>query len=155
MSRRRDRRRMGEALALARLNQGLTAENPSVGCVILDAAGHTVGAGVTGHGGRPHAEEIALAEAGERARGGTAYVTLEPCRQRSTGADGCASRLKAAGLARVVVSIADPHPSGTGGIEALRAAGSRVEVGLKGREAARLYRSFFASVSQKTVRQPQ
>lgn len=151
MSRRNDRRKMGEALALARLNQGLTGENPSVGCVILDASGHIIGAGVTGHGGRPHAEEVALAEAGDRARGGTAFVTLEPCRQRSTGADGCATRLKDAGLARVVCAIADPHPSGTGGIRALRAAGARVEVGLKRREAARLYRSFFAAVSLQTV----
>ncbi len=145
---------MGEALALARLNQGITAENPSVGCLILDADGHIVGAGVTAQGGRPHAEEVALDDAGGHARGGTAYVTLEPCRQRSSGAESCATRLLRAGIARVVVAIADPHPSGKGGITALRAAGVRVDVGLKGREADRLYRSFFASVSLETARPP-
>ena len=89
MSKRRDQRMMGRALALARLNQGLTGVNPSVGCVILDSHGHIVGDGVTGRGGRPHAEEIALEEAGEAARGGTAYVTLEPCRERSAGGKSC------------------------------------------------------------------
>ena len=93
MSRRRDRRMMGRALALARLNQGLTGKNPSVGCILLDTDGHIVGAGVTGAGGRPHAEEIALDEAAGRAKGGTAYVTLEPCRERSTGAASCSNRL--------------------------------------------------------------
>ena len=78
--RRRDQRMMGRALALAGLNQGLTGANPSVGCVILDTEGHILGEGVTGKGGRPHAEEIALQQAGAGARGGTAYVTLEPCR---------------------------------------------------------------------------
>jgi pyrimidine deaminase RibD-like protein len=141
---------MGEALALAALNEGLTGENPSVGCVILDASGHTVGSGVTGRGGRPHAEEVALDEAGSRAAGGTAYVTLEPCRQRSSGDPGCAARLAGAGLARVVCAIADPHPAGNGGVRALRAAGIRVELGLKGRRAARLYRAFFASVRRQT-----
>ena len=89
MSKRRDQRRMGRALALAGLNQGLTGPNPSVGCVIVDAEGHIVGEGVTGHGGRPHAEEIALEEAGARARGGTAYVTLEPCRERRLRRSAC------------------------------------------------------------------
>ncbi len=84
-SRRRDRRMMGRAHSLARLNHGLTGINPSVGCIILDSDGHVVGAGGTGLGGRPHAEEVALDEAGAAARGGTAYVTLEPCRERSQG----------------------------------------------------------------------
>jgi pyrimidine deaminase RibD-like protein len=112
VSKRRDRRLMGRALALAGLNQGLTGANPSVGCVILDAQGHVVGEGVTGKGGRPHAEEIALDDAGNRARGGTAYVTLEPCRERSSGTASCSSKLIGAGIRRVVVAIEDPHPDG-------------------------------------------
>ena len=136
---------MGRALALAGLNQGLTGVNPSVGCVILDSRGHIVGEGVTGQGGRPHAEEVALGEAGAAARGGTAYVTLEPCRERSTGAASCSSRLVSAGIARVVVAIEDPHPTARDGIRILREAGIRVEIGPGRRMAARRYAWFFAS----------
>ena len=136
---------MGRALALAGLNQGLTGVNPSVGCVILDASGHIVGEGVTGHGGRPHAEEVALDEAGSAASGGTAYVTLEPCRERSTGAASCSNRLVVAGIARVVVAIEDPHPTARDGIRILREAGIRVETGPGRRTAARRYAWFFAS----------
>ena len=139
---------MGRALALAGLNQGLTGVNPSVGCVILDASGHIVGEGVTGHGGRPHAEEVALDEAGSAARGGTAYVTLEPCRERSTGAASCSNRLVGAGIARVVVAIEDPHPTARDGIRILREAGIRVETGLGRRTAARRYAWFFAGAKR-------
>lgn len=145
MSKRRDQRRMGRALALAGLNQGLTGPNPSVGCVIVDAEGHIVGEGVTGHGGRPHAEEIALEEAGARARGGTAYVTLEPCRERSSGAASCSNKLVSAGIARVVVAIEDPHPTARDGIRILKDAGVRVDIGRGNRRAARLYAWFFRS----------
>eukprot|EP01031_Cornospumella_fuschlensis_P018445 gene18445-22573_t len=75
---------MRGAIALAEAHVGLTGSNPSVGCVIVRDA-QIVGQGVTGLGGTPHGEEVALASAGERARGATAYVTLEPCAQRSTG----------------------------------------------------------------------
>jgi diaminohydroxyphosphoribosylaminopyrimidine deaminase/5-amino-6-(5-phosphoribosylamino)uracil reductase len=146
MSRRLDRRMMGRALALARLNRGLTAENPSVGCVILNSDGHIVGDGVTGLGGRPHAEEIALDEAGDAALGGTAYVTLEPCRERSAGGASCSTKLKQAGVRRVVCAIADPHPLADGGIAALRKAGILVEFGIGRPTAARLYEGFFRSV---------
>lgn len=137
---------MGRALALAGLNQGLTGANPSVGCVILDADGHIVGEGVTGQGGRPHAEEVALDEAGTRARGGTAYVTLEPCRERSSGAPSCSNRLVSAGLSRVVVAIRDPHPTARDGLEVLKAAGIRVTIGPGRDRAARLYVWFFRSI---------
>jgi diaminohydroxyphosphoribosylaminopyrimidine deaminase/5-amino-6-(5-phosphoribosylamino)uracil reductase len=146
VSKRRDQRMMGRALALAALNQGLTGENPSVGCVILDRNGHIIGEGVTGQGGRPHAEEIALEEAGGRAKGGTAYVTLEPCRERSSGAASCSNKLVSAGIARVVVAIEDPHPTARDGIRILREAGVRVETGRGKARAARLYAWFFASV---------
>ncbi|WP_291069909.1 bifunctional diaminohydroxyphosphoribosylaminopyrimidine deaminase/5-amino-6-(5-phosphoribosylamino)uracil reductase RibD [Hyphomonas sp.] len=144
MSKRRDQRRMGRALALAGLNQGLTGPNPSVGCVITDAAGHIVGEGVTGHGGRPHAEEIALEEAGARARGGTAYVTLEPCRERSSGAPSCSAKLVNAGIARVVVAVEDPHPTARDGIRVLREAGVGILIGPGARRAARRYAWFLA-----------
>lgn len=139
---------MGRALQLARLNQGLTGENPSVGCILLDAENHIVGAGVTGTGGRPHAEEIALEEAAGKARGGTAYVTLEPCRERSSGAASCSRKLVEAGIARVVVALEDPHPTARDGLAVLREAGVRVETGLGKYSAARLYRWFFAAAKK-------
>ena len=105
-----------------------------------------VGEGVTAPGGRPHAEEIALAQAGEQARGGTAYVTLEPCRERSKGGESCSSRLLQAGIARVVCAVADPHPLASGGIRALRDAGIDVHLGPGRRVSLQLYRKFFESV---------
>ncbi|WP_293610715.1 bifunctional diaminohydroxyphosphoribosylaminopyrimidine deaminase/5-amino-6-(5-phosphoribosylamino)uracil reductase RibD [Ponticaulis sp.] len=143
MSRRADRRFMGRALELARLNYGLTGDNPSVGCVLVDPLGRIVGEGVTGEGGRPHAEQIALDDAGDRAALATAYVTLEPCRERSTGEDACSKRLIDAGIGRVVCAIADKHPKGAGGFAALRAAGIPVFVGLKQDDADVLYEDFF------------
>jgi pyrimidine deaminase RibD-like protein len=138
---------MGRALALAALNHGLTGANPSVGCVILDRDGYLAGEGVTGIGGRPHAEEIALEAAGSRAAGGTAYVTLEPCRERTSGAPSCANRLVGAGISRVVVAIEDPHPTARDGLDILRAEAVRVIAGIGRMRAARLYAGFFASVA--------
>ncbi len=143
MSRRRDRRLMGRALALAGRHHGLTGDNPSVGCVVTDRDGQVIAEAVTAPGGRPHAEEQALERAADRARGGTVYVTLEPCRLRSNGEPACSVRLLDSGIDRVVIAIADQHPQGAGGISRLRAAGVRVEVGLKSAEAGRLYRGFF------------
>lgn len=145
-SRRRDRRLMGRALALAGLNQGLTGPNPSVGCVLTDSYGHIVGEGVTGQGGRPHAEEIALDEAGGRARGGTAYVTLEPCRERSSGSASCSSKLVDAGISRVVVAVEDPHPTARDGVRILMDAGVRVEIGPGRDRALRRYAWFFRQI---------
>ena len=76
---------MRRAIALARVNLGRTGDNPSVGCVLV-GSGAVVGEGATGLGGRPHAEEVALDAAGPAAQGAVAYVTLEPCGERSTGA---------------------------------------------------------------------
>ncbi len=142
MSQRGDRRHMGRALALARAQAGRTGENPAVGCVILDAWGLPVAEAATADGGRPHAEEQALEAAGARAEGGTAYVTLEPCRERTSGAPACSDRLARAGLARIVVACRDTHPNGSGGLARLAEAGIRVDLGLKGRAARRLYRNF-------------
>ncbi|MEM9740066.1 MAG: riboflavin biosynthesis protein RibD [Pseudomonadota bacterium] len=143
MSRRADRRRMGEAFRLAEAGYGRTGANPSVGCIICDRDGHVIAAARTGDGGRPHAEEIALQGIGNRAGNGTAYVTLEPCRERSTGAPSCSERLIEAGVARVVVALADEHPQGAGGNDRLSGQGVRVELGLKQAKAMRLYRGFF------------
>ena len=99
---------MRAALALARRGLGQTWPNPTVGCVIL-RDGIVVGRGRTAPGGRPHAETEALAMAGDRARGATAYVTLEPCAHHGETPP-CAQALIDAGLARVVVAASDPDP---------------------------------------------
>jgi diaminohydroxyphosphoribosylaminopyrimidine deaminase / 5-amino-6-(5-phosphoribosylamino)uracil reductase len=120
---------MRRAIALARQALGTTSPNPNVGCVVLDAAGHPAGEGHTAPAGGPHAEVRALAEAGERARGGTAVVTLEPCDH--TGRTGpCTQALLAAGVARVVVAVRDPDPRAAGGAETLRTAGVQVAEGV-------------------------
>jgi pyrimidine deaminase RibD-like protein len=148
MSRRRDRRLMGRAMALACSHHGKTGDNPSVGCVVTDRNGNVIAEAVTGRGGRPHAEERALEQAGVRARGGSVYVTLEPCRLRSNGEPACSVRLLDSGVERVVIAVADAHPQGAGGIARLRGAGLKVEVGLKGDAARRLYRDFFRSANK-------
>jgi diaminohydroxyphosphoribosylaminopyrimidine deaminase/5-amino-6-(5-phosphoribosylamino)uracil reductase len=137
---------MRRALELAALGVGRTGDNPSVGCVIVKD-GAVVGEGATAEGGRPHAEEIALV-AGERARGAIAFVTVEPCAKRSTGAMSCADRLIEAGVARVVIAARDPHPFAAGvGIERLRAAGVAVTIGLMETEARAQNADFFAKWS--------
>jgi diaminohydroxyphosphoribosylaminopyrimidine deaminase/5-amino-6-(5-phosphoribosylamino)uracil reductase len=135
---------MQRALDLAATNVGKTGDNPSVGCVIV-AGGVVVGEGATAAGGRPHAEELASAAAGERARGGDVYVTLEPCARRSAGGTSCADLLIGAGVARVVIATGDPHPFAAGvGVERLRAAGVVVESGVMEAEARALNADFFA-----------
>lgn len=125
---------MRRAVALAARGLGSTSPNPVVGCVVTDASGQVVGEGHHERAGGPHAEVVALRAAGEAARGGTAYVTLEPCNH--TGRTGpCAQALLAAGIARVVYAVADPDPQATGGAGTLRAAGVRVEQGLLAEEA--------------------
>ncbi|AVT31873.1 MULTISPECIES: bifunctional diaminohydroxyphosphoribosylaminopyrimidine deaminase/5-amino-6-(5-phosphoribosylamino)uracil reductase RibD [unclassified Plantactinospora] len=125
---------MRRAIALAARGLGTTSPNPLVGCVLLDPNGEIVGEGFHAYAGGPHAEIVALAQAGERARGGTAVVTLEPCDH--TGRTGpCSGALISAGVRRVVVGVPDPNPIATGGIERLRAAGVEVEVGVRAAEA--------------------
>jgi diaminohydroxyphosphoribosylaminopyrimidine deaminase/5-amino-6-(5-phosphoribosylamino)uracil reductase len=124
-----DRRFMAAALRLSRKNAGRTSTNPSVGTLIVrdDGAGPMiVGTGVTAVGGRPHAETEALAEAGELARGATAYVTLEPCAHHGRTPP-CANALVNAGVARVVGAASDPDPRVSGkGYAILHAAGVEV-----------------------------
>jgi diaminohydroxyphosphoribosylaminopyrimidine deaminase/5-amino-6-(5-phosphoribosylamino)uracil reductase len=124
-----ERLAMARAVGLAARGSATTLPNPVVGCVVLDAAGEVVGEGWHERPGGPHAEVAALAAAGERARGGTAVVTLEPCNH--TGRTGpCTLALIDAGIARVVVAVRDPWPAAAGGLERLRAAGVDVEVGV-------------------------
>lgn len=136
---------MRRAIAVARANHGLTAPNPSVGCVLVKD-GAVLAEAATAPGGRPHAEEQALDAAGDAARGATAYLTLEPCGARSSGALSCAERLAGAGVVRTVVACDDPSPFASGrGTERLRAAGVAVELGLLVDEAAPLYAAWLDS----------
>ncbi len=138
---------MRAALALSRRNLGQTWPNPSVGCVLV-REGRVVGRGVTAPGGRPHAEVLALAVAGNAARGATAYVTLEPCSHHGRTPP-CADALVAAGVARVVVAAADPDPRVNGaGVARLRAAGIAVHEGVLAAEAEALQAGFLTRVRE-------
>ncbi|OZD10179.1 riboflavin biosynthesis protein RibD [Rhodococcus sp. 06-235-1A] len=120
---------MALAIEASESARGISSPNPPVGAVILDADSVIVGIGSTRPPGGPHAEIVALAEAGDRARGGTAVVTLEPCNH--TGRTGpCSQALIDAGIAAVVHAVADPNPLASGGGATLRAAGIRVEQGI-------------------------
>lgn len=144
------RKHMARALDLARMQQNRTGRNPSVGCVILDRDARLLSEAATGDGGRPHAEQLALARVPVgAAAGGTAYVTLEPCRERSTDEASCSQRLIDAGIAKVVIATQDPHPQGVGGAGQLAAAGIQVQMGLMKDAADELYQDFFASVGAK------
>lgn len=137
-----DLRYMRLALSLGRRGQGNTWPNPAVGCVIV-REGRIVGRGWTQPGGRPHAETQALAQAGDLARGATAYVTLEPCAHHGATPP-CASALIAAGVARVVSPLTDSDPRVAGqGFEMLRQAGITVDTGLLADQAAHDLAGFF------------
>ncbi len=139
---------MTRALDLASAQVGRTGDNPAVGCVIVKD-GVIVAEAATADGGRPHAEELALAAIGDQARGAMAYVTLEPCNQRSTGAPSCSELLARAKLKKVVFACADPHPFASGGgVQRMRAAGIDVDVGLLSARARRINQDFFARVRQ-------
>jgi len=133
---------MRKALELARAGVGLVSPNPAVGAVVVDASGREVGAGTHTYDGVKHAEVLALEQAGHAARGGTLYLNLEPCsHQGRTGP--CADAVIAAGISRVICSMADPNPRVSGeGFAKLRAAGITVQVGLFEAEAKKLNESF-------------
>lgn len=133
---------MGVALALAERGRGRTYPNPNVGCVIVKHD-KVIGRGWTQPGGRPHAESMALAEAGEAARGATAFVTLEPCAHASPRGPACAPSLAEAGIKRVVAALGDPDPRTCGrGFLALREAGVIVIDGVRADEARRSMAGF-------------
>jgi diaminohydroxyphosphoribosylaminopyrimidine deaminase/5-amino-6-(5-phosphoribosylamino)uracil reductase len=136
---------MARALELAAGGIGLTSPNPAVGAVLV-RDGAMVGEGSHLRAGAPHAEVVALAAAGERARGATCYVTLEPCAHHGRTPP-CADALAAAGVARVVAACSDPNPRVDGrGLSRLRASGVAVEVGVGEAEARALNRAFFTFV---------
>ncbi len=137
-----DGRWMGAALALGERGRGLTAPNPCVGCVIVKDD-RVVGRGWTQPGGRPHAEAMAVAQAGPTARGATAYVTLEPCAGPSPRGPACVDVLSASGVGRVVVAIGDPFPAVNGrGLARLAAAGCAVTTGPRAADADRAMLGF-------------
>jgi diaminohydroxyphosphoribosylaminopyrimidine deaminase/5-amino-6-(5-phosphoribosylamino)uracil reductase len=143
-----DQRFMQLALTLGRRGQGRTWPNPAVGAVVVKD-GVIVGRGWTQPGGRPHAEPVALARAGDAARGATLYVTLEPCSHVGKSPP-CADAIIAAGIARVVSAIEDPNPEVAGqGHARLRAAGIAVDIGLGAAEAARDHAGHFRRIRDK------
>jgi diaminohydroxyphosphoribosylaminopyrimidine deaminase/5-amino-6-(5-phosphoribosylamino)uracil reductase len=138
---------MHHALRLASRALGRVAPNPAVGCVIVKD-GRIIGRGWTQKGGRPHAETEALAQAGEAARGATAYVTLEPCSHQGQTPP-CANALIAAGVARVVAGSEDPDPRVSGrGFAMLREAGVEIVTDFLQKETAELNAGFFLRVTQ-------
>ncbi|XXQ53671.1 bifunctional diaminohydroxyphosphoribosylaminopyrimidine deaminase/5-amino-6-(5-phosphoribosylamino)uracil reductase RibD [Xenophilus aerolatus] len=144
---------MVAALDAARGSRNRTPPNPSVGCVLVDGNGEVIGHGSTQPAGGPHAEIMALRDAaarGHTTEGATAYVTLEPCSHHGrTGP--CCDALTAAGVRRVVASLADPNPLVAGqGFERLRAAGVEVEVGPGAAESRELNIGFFSRMVRKT-----
>ncbi|WP_344050175.1 bifunctional diaminohydroxyphosphoribosylaminopyrimidine deaminase/5-amino-6-(5-phosphoribosylamino)uracil reductase RibD [Planotetraspora silvatica] len=139
---------MRRAIGLAARGHGGTSPNPVVGCVVLDASGQVAGEGFHAYAGGPHAEVVALREAGERARGGTAYVTLEPCDH--TGRTGpCSGALISAGVARVVVAVTDPNPLAAGGVDRLRRSGVEVETGVLAEEAERVNAAWLTFIRRR------
>lgn len=142
-----DLRHMAHALRLARRGLGNVWPNPAVGCV-LTRQGRVVGRGWTQPGGRPHAERMALDQAGEAAHGATAHVTLEPCSHHGLTPP-CAEALVAAGVARVVSAMTDPDPRVSGrGHGALRAAGIELVEGVREAEARAVQAGFLSRVER-------
>lgn len=137
-----DEQYLRRALELAQAGISLTAPNPNVGAVVVDASGSEAGAGTHTYEGIKHAESLALEQAGSRARGGTLYINIEPCSHQGRTPP-CADAVIAAGVQRVVASVQDPNPLVAGqGFTKLRAAGIRVEVGLFEAEAKKLNEGF-------------
>lgn len=139
---------MAAALSLSERTRGATAPNPNVGCVIVKD-GRVIGRGWTQKGGRPHAEAIALAEAGEAARGATVYTTLEPCAHRSLKGPACSDLLVHIGVARVVIALGDPDARTRGkGVARLREAGIDVTEGIGEAQARAAMAGFLTRQSQ-------
>jgi diaminohydroxyphosphoribosylaminopyrimidine deaminase/5-amino-6-(5-phosphoribosylamino)uracil reductase len=138
---------MQRALALAIRGQGFVEPNPMVGAVVLDAVGQPVGEGFHAKFGGPHAEVVAFAAAGEKARGGTLFVTLEPCCHHGKTPP-CTDAILAAGVKRVVAAMTDPFPKvAGGGIAQLAKAGIEVEVGLCEADARYLNAPFLKRIT--------
>lgn len=144
-----DRALMTRALAWAERGRGRTSPNPFVGAVVVTPDGIVVGQGATSPPGGRHAEVVALDAAGDRARGGTLYVTLEPCAHTGRTPP-CAPQIVAAGISRVVVAVADPNPLVAGrGVAHLREHGVAVDVGVGAKAAGEQHRAFFTWVTRR------
>jgi diaminohydroxyphosphoribosylaminopyrimidine deaminase / 5-amino-6-(5-phosphoribosylamino)uracil reductase len=144
-----DAKLMQKALDLARAGVGLVSPNPAVGAVIVDSQGKVLGTGTYSYDGVTHAEIRALEEAGDRARGATLYINLEPCSHQGR-TPACADAVIAAGITRVVAAMQDPNPLVRGqGFAKLRAAGIHVDVGLGEEEARRLNEAFTQYIRRK------
>lgn len=142
-----DKRFMALAISLGQRGLGQCWPNPAVGCVIV-SDGRVVGRGRTAPGGAPHAEPQALAQAGDLARGATAYVSLEPCAHHGRTPP-CANALVDAGVARVVIGSTDPNPQVNGqGIAILRNAGIDVTTGVMQAQADALHAGFFKRITE-------
>ncbi len=140
---------MAAALALGERGVGRTGNNPSVGCIVIND-GKVVGRGWTQPGGRPHAEAMALEQAGEAARGATVYVTLEPCAHVSDRGSACSDLLIAAKPKQVVVALEDPDPRTNGqGMAKLRAAGIVVTSDITASEARTALEGFISRIERK------
>jgi diaminohydroxyphosphoribosylaminopyrimidine deaminase/5-amino-6-(5-phosphoribosylamino)uracil reductase len=138
---------MEMALDLAARGRYGASPNPMVGSVLVDTSGELVGSGFHAAFGGPHAERVALGEAGARAAGGTLYVTLEPCNHHGKTPP-CSDAILEAGVSRVVIAVADPNLEAQGGVKRLQAAGVEVEVGALATEARHLNRRWLRSISR-------
>jgi diaminohydroxyphosphoribosylaminopyrimidine deaminase / 5-amino-6-(5-phosphoribosylamino)uracil reductase len=139
---------MRRSIVLSVFGLGTTSPNPPVGCVILDVNGQLIGEGYHERKGEPHAETQALAAAGDRARGGSTIVTLEPCNHHGRTPP-CHQALIEAGIARVVISVIDPTSRGRGGATELRSAGLDVEVGVLDDETRLVLGPWLAALEHK------
>ncbi len=137
-----DEQHLRRALELARQGVGLTSPNPCVGAVVVDSAGSVVGEGSHTYEGLKHAEILALEQAGEKARGATLYINLEPCCHQGRTAP-CVNAIVAVGIRRVVACMKDPNPLVSGkGFDLLRESGMTVSIGLFEKEARKLNEAF-------------
>ena len=141
---------MARALVLARRGMGATHPNPPVGAVVIQE-GVVVGASFHHEAGAPHAEALALEQAGERSRGATLSVTLEPCNHEGRTPP-CVGRIVQAGIRRVEIAVRDPNPVSNRGLEALQAAGVDVRLGRDERRARYLLAGFASRVERKRPR---
>ncbi|WP_374131030.1 bifunctional diaminohydroxyphosphoribosylaminopyrimidine deaminase/5-amino-6-(5-phosphoribosylamino)uracil reductase RibD [Sphingomonas sp. 28-62-20] len=147
-----DARWMGAALALGARGRGRTAPNPNVGCVVVNQ-GRVIGRGWTQPGGRPHAEAMALDEAGPAASGATLYTTLEPCAHQSLRGPTCSDLLIQHRVGRVVIALGDPDQRTNGdGIDRLRSAGITVVTGVRSDDA---WRSMAGFLTRQALGRPQ
>ena len=134
---------MAEAMSLAGRAEGMTSPNPLVGAIVLDADGEVAGRGWHQKAGEPHAEVLALQEAGERARGGVLILTLEPCSHHGRTPP-CAPFVVDAGVSHVIAAVSDPNPQVSGkGFSHLREHGVGVEIGMMAGEALRQNEVYF------------